>query len=75
VDEKKQGTESTPVEGAGVSQSAAASTGTPPQGPLAQGQRWSVARKREVVMRMLRGGDVILTSRTPLTSSPDPSCW
>jgi len=63
VDEKKQGTESAPVEGAGVSQSAAPLTGKPPQGPLAQGQRWSVARKREVVMRMLRGESVGELSR------------
>jgi hypothetical protein len=32
-------------------------------GPLAPGQRWSVARKREVVMRLLRGESVELLSR------------
>ena len=32
-------------------------------GPLAQGQRWSVARKREVVLRLLRGESVELLSR------------
>jgi len=33
--------------------SAALPTARP--GPLAPGQRWSVARKREVVLRLLRG--------------------
>jgi transposase len=32
-------------------------------GPLAPGQRWSVARKREVVLRLLRGESVELVSR------------
>lgn len=32
-------------------------------GPLAPGQRWSVARKREVVLRLLRGESVELLSR------------
>ena len=32
-------------------------------GPLAAGQRWSVARKREVVLRLLRGEFVELLSR------------
>jgi transposase len=32
-------------------------------GPLAPGQRWSVARKREVVLRLLRGGSTELLSR------------
>jgi transposase len=32
-------------------------------GPLASGQRWSVARKREVVLRLLRGESVELVSR------------
>ena len=32
-------------------------------GPLAAGQRWSVARKREVVLRLLRGESVELLSR------------
>ena len=29
--------------------------GSAVSGPLAQGQRWSVSRKREVVLRLLRG--------------------
>jgi transposase len=32
-------------------------------GPLAPGQRWSVARKREVVLRLLRGEAAELLSR------------
>ena len=32
-------------------------------GPLAPGQRWSVARKREVVLRLLRGESVEALSR------------
>lgn len=33
------------------------------QAPLAPGQRWSVGRKREVVLRLLRGESVELLSR------------
>lgn len=32
-------------------------------GPLAEGQRWSAGRKREVVLRMLRGESVDALSR------------
>jgi transposase len=44
---------------------AAAPASVPPSkvGPLAPGQRWSVARKREVVLRLLRGESVELLSR------------
>jgi transposase len=43
---------------------AAPSAPSPPKpGPLAPGQRWSVARKREVVLRLLRGESVELLSR------------
>ncbi len=35
----------------------------PKVAPLAPGQRWSVARKREVVLRLLRGENVDLLSR------------
>ena len=35
----------------------------PQIGPLAPGQRWSVARKREVVLRLLRGESAELLSR------------
>src|SRR3712207_5219228 len=37
--------------------------GTPTPGPLAPGQRWSVGRKREVVLRLLRGESAELLSR------------
>jgi transposase len=37
--------------------------GAPTIGPLAPGLRWSVARKREVVLRLLRGESVELLSR------------
>ncbi len=32
-------------------------------GPLAPGQRWSAARKREVVLRLMRGESAELLSR------------
>ena len=38
-------------------------TGTARLGPLAPGQRWSVARKREVVLRLLHGESAELLSR------------
>ena len=41
----------------------APATSAPKVGPLAPGQRWSVARKREVVLRLLRGESVELLSR------------
>lgn len=52
-----------PVIGDGVSQSASPMTGLAPQGPLAPVQRWSAGRKREVVLRMLRGESVSELSR------------
>lgn len=61
--EKKQGTENELVEGASASQGAAPSAGNPPNGPLGPKQRWSVGRKREVVLRMLRGESVVALSR------------
>ena len=42
---------------------AAPATAPPKLAPLAPGQRWSVARKREVVLRLLRGESVDLLSR------------
>ena len=42
---------------------AASNVASPKVGPLAPGQRWSVARKREVVLRLLRGESVELLSR------------
>lgn len=35
----------------------------PPVGPLAPGQRWSAARKRDVVLRLLRGESLEALSR------------
>jgi transposase len=37
--------------------------GAPRSGPLAPGQRWSVGRKREAVLRLLRGEAAELLSR------------
>jgi transposase len=37
--------------------------GGTPRGPLAPGQRWSAARKREVVLRLMRGEAAELLSR------------
>ena len=39
--------------------------GMPPTGPLAPGQRWSVGRKREAVLRLMRGESSELVSREP----------
>ncbi len=46
-----------------ASVSAPAPVPTPKVGPLAPGQRWSIARKREGVLRLLRGESVELLSR------------
>ena len=37
--------------------------GAPKPGALAPGQRWSVGRKREVVLRLMRGESIELLSR------------
>jgi hypothetical protein len=42
---------------------AASRVAQPKVGPLGPGQRWSVSRKREVVLRLLRGESVELLSR------------
>ena len=42
---------------------AAPGASPPTVGPLSPGQRWSVARKREVVLRLLRGESAELLSR------------
>ena len=53
-----------PVVNEGERGSSTFSTGQgTPVGPLAPGQRWSVARKREVAVRLLRGEAVELLSR------------
>jgi hypothetical protein len=53
-----------PVVNEGERSSSTFSTGQGrPSGPLAPGQRWSVARKRDVVLRLLRGEPVEFLSR------------
>jgi hypothetical protein len=47
----------------GGAAAAAIEAGAAKIGPLAPGQRWSVARKREVVLRLLRGESAELLSR------------
>jgi transposase len=44
-------------------QGATSAGGAATPGPLAAGQRWSAARKREVVLRLLRGESAELLSR------------
>ena len=46
-----------------MGQDAPAAKGRTPLGPLAPGQRWSAARKREVVPRLMRGEAAELLSR------------
>lgn len=53
-----------PVGADGARRATGASTGGgAPVGPLAAGQRWSPSRKREVVLRMLRGESIEVLSR------------
>jgi len=47
----------------GRSPSTLSTGGAPAAGPLAPGQRWSVARKRAVVLRLIAGEPVELVSR------------
>jgi transposase len=44
-------------------QDAPSARGAAPRGPLAPGQRWSAGRKREVVLRLMRGESAELLSR------------
>src|SRR5918997_859404 len=44
-------------------QGAPRTAGATPLGPLAPGQRWSAGRKREVVLRLMRGESAELLSR------------
>jgi transposase len=57
------GSPSTPSTGQASPAPASAPTFVPRTGPLAPGQRWSIARKREVVLRLLRGESGELLSR------------
>lgn len=63
---RQQGVGSRPL--AGETEGARRATGVSPAGaavvgPLAPGQRWSVMRKREVVLRLLRGESLEALSR------------
>ncbi len=60
-DRHGNGTASAGAEGARRATGAAPGAAT--VGPLAPGQRWSLMRKREVVLRLLRGESVELLSR------------
>ena len=52
-----------PGEAEGGRRPTGASPGSAGVGPLRQGQRWSVRRKREVVLRMFRGESIEALSR------------
>jgi len=59
-----KGEQGAPVEAEGARRATADSTGDArAAGPLEPGQRWSVNRKREVVLRLLRGESVDGLSR------------
>ncbi len=51
------------VEAEGARRATAASTDDGAAGPLASGQRWTVSRKREVVLRLFRGESLDRLSR------------
>ena len=51
------------VEAEGARRASGASTDAAAAGPLASGQRWTVSRKREVVLRMFRGESLDSLSR------------
>ena len=61
----KKPTEGTglPVAAEGARRATGASTGKATVGPLGPGQRWSLTRKREVALRLLRGEPVEALSR------------
>ena len=52
-----------PVAAEGARRATGAATGGTTAGPLEPGQRWSVARKREVTLRLLRGESLEAPSR------------
>jgi hypothetical protein len=51
------------AEGAGGATGASTDDGAAAAGPLASGQRWTVSRKREVVLRLFRGESLDRLSR------------
>lgn len=62
--QKEEKAVSAPREAEGARRATGASPGAPGAvGPLRPGQRWSVRRKREVVLRMLRGESLEALSR------------
>lgn len=52
-----------PVVTEGARRATGVTTGGAPVGPLEPGQRWSVTRKREVTLRLLRGESLEALSR------------
>ena len=68
---KNKGTERSEVRssGSGVTEEGRSPTGVTPDGgsvisgPLETGQRWTVARKREVAIRVMRGESIEMLSR------------
>jgi len=52
-----------PVAAEGARRATGAATGGAAAGPLEPGQRWSLARKREVTLRLLRGESLEAISR------------
>lgn len=52
-----------PVAAEGARRATGAAAGGAAVGPLGPGQRWSVARKREVTLRLLRGESLEALSR------------
>lgn len=53
----------TPGAAEGARRATGVAPGVAPVGPLAPGQRWSLPRKREVALRLLRGEPVEVLSR------------
>ena len=60
---KQEGQGSGSVEAEGARRASGASTDGGAAGPLASGQRWTVSRKREVVLRVFRGESLDSLSR------------
>ncbi len=60
---KVKATGSAPTEGARRATGVGAGRSMAGEGPLGPGQRWSVGRKRDVVLRLLRGESVDALSR------------
>ena len=61
--ERDDRTKDTPAGAEGARRATGATAGDGVAGPLGPGQRWSVARKREVTLRLLRGESLEALSR------------